>query len=325
MTVEASSMLRTRTLGRTGLEISELGFGCGAGAGLMIGDDAAEQRAAIARALELGVTYFDTAPVYGERRSETNLGRTLAALGARPVVATKVTLLPEDLDDIPAAVGASVEGSLACLERDSVDVVYLHNRIADTRGLGPGSGTGARLSVEDVLGSRGVVAGLERLRRRGKVRFFGCCAYGGETEALEEVVASDRFDALLVHYNLINQTAFLPAIPGSAIADYGRVAATAAARGMGIVVLRVLEAGLLADDSRERGTRLDALRFLRDGEGRLAPAAIRFALGNAAVSTVLIGLSGRRQVDEAVAAAAQGPLSIAELARLEVVRTRDYR
>jgi aryl-alcohol dehydrogenase-like predicted oxidoreductase len=328
-----SEMVAARDFGASGLRISEIGFGCGAGAGLMIGDDAQAQQAAVARALELGVTYFDTAPVYGDRRSEQNLGRALRGLGADPIVVTKVALATDELHDIEGAVVRSVEESLARLGRERVEAVFLHNRVAARRSATPNVRVGALLTVDDVLGSHGVVSGLERLRTRGLVRYFGCCGFGGEPAAVDELIASDRFEAMLVHYNLINQTAFRPAVAGSSIDDYAQTATRAAARGMGLVVLRVLEAGLLADNSREEGrpvtdlfrARIPALSFLRDDAGELGPAAIRFALSSAAVSTVLIGVSEAHQVDAAVSAAMAGPLSDAALERLERVRLADYR
>jgi aryl-alcohol dehydrogenase-like predicted oxidoreductase len=325
--------VKYRNLGRTGLRISEIGFGCGGGAGLMVGADADMQKAAVARALELGITYFDTAPIYGDTRSEASLGRALHALDAKPVVATKIALELDHLDDIPAAVVASVERSLTRLRRDMVEVVYLHNRVGSRRAAKPDIGVGALLTVDDVLGPRGVLAGLDQLRARGLVRFFGCCSYGGETAAIDVLVESDRFEAMLVHYNLINQTAWTPARTGSTIQDYGGIAARAAARGMGLSILRVLEAGLLAGNSRESGAagtdanrvRMHALEPLRDGDATLAPLAIRFALSNPAVSTVLIGVSEVAHVEEAVSAASRGVLTAKQLARIDAVRAADYR
>lgn len=299
----------------------------------MVRDEPEAQQAAVARALELGINYFDTAPVYGDTRSEANLGRALRALGAKPIVVTKIALLPEQLDDIESAVVTSVEQSVARLGRDQVEVVFLHNRVAARRVSKPNVRVGALLTVDDVLGPRGVVAGLERLRKSGLVRFFGCCGFGGEAAAVDELIASDRFDAMLIHYNLINQNAWRPAVPGSTVDDYGQTAVHAAAQGMGLVVLRVLEAGLLADNSREADRaittafreRLPALDFLRDADGALAPAAMRFALSNPAVSTVLVGVSETRHVEEAAAAAALGPLPAGDLERIETVRLGDYR
>jgi len=316
-----------RTLGRSSLRISEIAFGCGAasGKGLFVSDDVELQKATIARALERGITYFDTAPIYGAGRSETALGRALRALGAKPIVATKIALEVGELGDIPAAVAASVEGSLERLGRDAVEVVYLHNRVGEQRAPKPNMGVGALLSVEDVLGPRGVVAGLEALRKRGLVRHFGCCAYGGETAAIDAVAASGSFDAMLVHYNLGNQIAFYADATDPALTNYHAVAARAATHGVGAVVLRVLEAGTLADNAREVGRANTTLYadqarrydFLRDERGKLTSAAIRFALSTPGVSTVLVGVAAVEHVDDAVAASALGPLSGEQLQRIE--------
>jgi len=326
--------MKLRTVGRSSLQLSEIGFGCGTGAGLMIRDDAPAQRAAVERALERGITYFDTAPIYGNTLSEAHLGRTLRELDAGDVVVgTKIALELADLDDIAGAVVASVEGSLERLGRESLDIVYLHNRVGAARAARADIGVGALLTVADVLGPNGIVAGLRTLRARGLVNVFGCCSYGGDMRAMEALVDSDAFGIMLVHYNIINQSAFLPAVAGSHLAhDYGQIAARAVARGMGTTVLRVLEAGLLAQNPRERPSDLQAmnaqraraLAFLHDGDATLVPAAIRFALSNPGVSTVLVGISEVAHVDAAVDAAERGPLPPEQMLRIEAARARDF-
>ena len=106
-----------RPLGRTGLEASALGFGCGAVGGLLVRGEHKEMVRVVARAIELGINYFDTARVYGDGASEANLGRVLQELEADVLVGTKVRLLASEMDDIAGAVVASVEGSLERLHR----------------------------------------------------------------------------------------------------------------------------------------------------------------------------------------------------------------
>src|ERR1051325_12200668 len=103
--------MEQRLLGSTGLSVSALGFGCGAVGGLMVRGSADEQRQAVVRALDAGITYFDTAAQYGDGASEENLGRTMRDLGAwsRVVVGTKVRLAPGAAQ---GAVRASLEASL---------------------------------------------------------------------------------------------------------------------------------------------------------------------------------------------------------------------
>src|SRR5436853_5819530 len=124
--------METRTLGRTGLQVSLLGFGCGAVGGLMVKGDPADQERAVARALELGINYFDTAQMYGNGESEKNLGRVLKALKPDVYIGTKVRLPPTERGQIGAAIAASLEASLKRLGRDSVDLFQFHNAIVGT-------------------------------------------------------------------------------------------------------------------------------------------------------------------------------------------------
>ena len=128
--------MEQRQLGRTGIAVSVLGYGCGAIGGLMVKGSAAEQDRAIARAIDHGITYFDTAYAYGEGVSEANLGRALKALKANVTVGTKVRIYDTQRGDIAGTITASLEGSLARLGRDSVDIYQLHNAITRD-GLAP--------------------------------------------------------------------------------------------------------------------------------------------------------------------------------------------
>ena len=100
--------MEMRPFGRTGMRFSILGFGCGAVGGLMVRGDPADQERTVARALDAGVNYFDTAVQYGNGASETNLGRVLKVLKpANAFVGTKVRLKPEEFGHIGAAVATS--------------------------------------------------------------------------------------------------------------------------------------------------------------------------------------------------------------------------
>src|SRR4051812_38446344 len=119
--------MEKRTYGRSGLQLSLLGFGCGAVGGLMVRGEPADQERAIARALEVGVNYFDTAAQYGNGESEKNLGRILNKLKPREaIVGTKVRV-PEGASSIAEAITQSVEASLKRLAREQVDILHLHN------------------------------------------------------------------------------------------------------------------------------------------------------------------------------------------------------
>src|SRR6185436_4461527 len=107
--------MEKRKLGRTGANLSVLGFGCGAVGGLMVRGSAADQERAVAYALARGVNFFDTAPMYGDGASETNLGRVLKTLKPEIFLSTKFTIRPEDRGDIAGAITRSLEASLTRL------------------------------------------------------------------------------------------------------------------------------------------------------------------------------------------------------------------
>src|SRR2546430_15334295 len=99
--------MEKRKFGRTGLDVSLLGFGCGAVGGLMIKGAAADQERAVSRAIELGINYFDTAQMYGDGQSEINLGRVLKSLKPESYVGTKVRLPPTERGKIGEATAAA--------------------------------------------------------------------------------------------------------------------------------------------------------------------------------------------------------------------------
>ena len=170
--------MQLRMFGRTGMQLSVLGFGCGAVGGVMVRGDPADQERLVARALDAGVNYFDTAVLYGDGESENNLGRVLRKLKpANAIVGTKVRVPPGEVGRMADAITMSLEGSLVRLGLDHVDIFHLHNPITE-------GGGGSALSVRQVLDE--VVPVFERLRQQGKIRFLGISAVG-DTAALHQV------------------------------------------------------------------------------------------------------------------------------------------
>jgi len=321
-----------RTLGRTGLSVSEIGFGCGNVGGLMIRGEHADQVKAVARAMEVGINYFDTASQYGAGQSETNLGRVLNELDAQVYVGTKYRLETEDAADIKGGVIRSVDASLARMAREQVDLIQLHNRLSPQRDL-----AGGTLSVEDVLGE--VVEATEMLRAQGKVRFWGLTGVG-VTESLRLVVDSGAFYSVQTVYNLLNASAGADVAPDFDMPDYKRLIDRANAAEMGVIVIRVLAAGALSGvaerdpvavssvapigsgrDYQQDFDRSAGFRFLVD-EGYaddLVEASVRFALSNSGVSTVLVGYSNMDHLEQSVRFADKGPLPSEALDRLPQV------
>jgi aryl-alcohol dehydrogenase-like predicted oxidoreductase len=317
-----------RVFGRTGMHLSVLGFGCGAVGGLMVRGDPLDQGRTVASAIAAGVNYFDTAVLYGNGESEKNLGRVLRDLKAtNVVVGTKVRLPSEQFGHIADAVATSLEGSLARLSRDCVDIFHLHNAITDTGG-------GDALSVRQVL--EDVVPAFERLRQQGKTRFLGLTAIS-DTTALHRVIDARAFDSAQVVYNMLNPSAATELPPNYPAQDYGRLFDHTTAAGVGVVGIRVLAGGALSGSTERhpiaspppepigsamsydadvaRARRL--LPLVKEGfAASLTEAATRFAISHAAMGTILVGMATPQQFEDALAAVQKGPLPSAALDRL---------
>ncbi|MBR0694972.1 aldo/keto reductase [Bradyrhizobium lablabi] len=321
-----------RTFGRTGMQVSVLGFGCGAVGGFMVRGDPADQERTIARAIAAGVNYFDTAVQYGNGESEKNLGRVLQRLKpANVVVGTKVRLPTDDFGRVADAVRISLEGSLARLALERVDIFHLHNAITENGGE-------ASLSVRQVLDD--VVPAFERLREQGKIRFLGMTAIG-DTAALQQVVDARVFDSAQIVYNMLNPSAARDLPADYPAQDYGRLFDHTRAAGVGVVGIRVLAGGALSgsaerhpiagpapepigsamsyDADIDRARRL--IPLVKEGfAASLTEAATRFALSHPAMGTILVGMATPQQFEDALAAVEKGPLSQAALDRLYSLR-----
>ncbi|HWP57934.1 MAG TPA: aldo/keto reductase [Candidatus Acidoferrales bacterium] len=327
--------MQYRTVGKTDLSVSEIGFGCGNNAVLMVRASYQDQLRAVRRALDLGINYFDTAFAYGSGKSEENLGRILRDLGAKPVVSTKIRLEADSLSDLKGATIGAVEAALARLQRDEIDLIQLHTRITNERN----SGARFSLAPQDVLG--GVLDGFKEMRARGKVRYFGFSGLG-DPEALHRVVDSGEFHSFQVYYNMLNPSAGHRVPQGFSALDYGRIIDRAAAKGMGAAVIRVLASGALTDSPPSQGgssgqtmspgsdfpsdlARAKLVKAALGGEiASLAQAAIRFALMKPEVSTVLVGFSNVAHVEEAAACSGAGGLSDRAMAALRRLWDSDF-
>ena len=329
-------MMQYRMLGNTGLRVSEIGFGCGNVGGLMVRGSHDQQISSVRHALDLGINYFDTARAYGEGQSETNLGRVLDEIGEEVILSTKIRLESDALQDIAAATASEVEQGLARLGRGSVDLIQLHTRLVEKREPGRFA-----MTPDEVLGPGGVIEAFKRLRDQGRVGFFGFTGLG-DVEALHALVDSGEFHSFQAYYNLLNPSAGQPVPEGFSALDYRRIIDRAAAGGMGVVVIRVLAAGVLSavpesgggssreplsagSDYERDVARAHKLSFLKDhGLESLPRAAIRFAFMKPEVSTVLVGFSNNAQIDEAAACSGAGPLPEAAMAGLREIWDRDF-
>ena len=323
--------MQTRPLGRTGLEVSEIMFGCGTVGGLLTRTDADTMHEAVRRALDLGINWFDTASRYGDGMSEQNLGRLLEEVGGTPHVSTKVRLDPEDMADIPHAIERNTRECLARLQRGSVDLLQFHNHIGR-------KGDEHVVTVEDVLGSDGVADAFDKVRDKGLTRHIGFTALG-DTEYCRQLVESSRFDTAQVYYNVINPTAARTRRNIRNGQNFAGLIESCRANDVGVIAIRSLAAGIIATgenvsnpwiltrntDAEEETRKARAVYELFGGSyGTLAQTAIRFALANSDIACIDIGPGKISHIEEAVRAASAGPLPGEALAKLESLYESDF-
>jgi aryl-alcohol dehydrogenase-like predicted oxidoreductase len=299
----------------------------------MVRGERGDQVRAVRRALEAGISYFDTAPSYGDGLSEQNLGHALRELGAWEEVAvgTKVRLDPDDLADPVSAIRRSIQDSLRRLGHESVDLLQLHNHVVRARE------GGRAVALHEARGE--VAEGLARVVEAGLARHAGFTGLG-EASALREVVADGRFETMQAYFNVLNPSAgFAGASAGAQ--DFDGLIDLASATGLGVLVIRPFAAGALTaspDRAPAAGSpgppltggtdyesdldRARALATLPTELGLESPLelGLRFALAKRGVSTVLVGYSDLSQLEDAIRWADRGPLDEASMRRvLEIV------
>lgn len=269
-----------RTFGRTGLQVSEIGFG-GAPAGLRnyLGEwepereeSAGQISQAIARAVDLGINYFDTAPGYGNGTSERMFGLAIRPYRERVFLASK--LFAETADDVCR----SVEASLDRLQVAQLDVIQIH-----------GTWYGDD-EVTRILAPGGVLSGLQAVKAGGLARFIGFTTEG-VNGPVSRLIASGAFDVMQICYNLIYQHPYDPTRKAGALLE-------AEAQGMGIVTMRSLTSGIFQkwlglvfpDEMR------DPLR-----QERLRRALLSFVLSNPLVDCALVGMRTSQEAEANVA------------------------
>jgi aryl-alcohol dehydrogenase-like predicted oxidoreductase len=285
--------MRHRPLGTTGLQVSEIGFGCASywGKPAFPEDRAMEL---VHRAVELGVTFFDTGASYAAGEAEPRLGRALKGLDAsRLVVASKAGTFHVGggrigRDFSPDAVAASAERSLRHLGLDVLPLLQLH---------GPAI---AELN-DELLGA------LESLKARGLVRALGVNSF--DPAVVAHVIDLDTFDAVMVDYNVLRPERE-PLIARAAAAGKGVLAGMALAMGHTKPVLGRLRGpqdlwyaarGLIRHrDEMRRGARFGFLHRLPDVTG--SQAALAHVLQNPDVACAVIGTTRMAHLEENVAA-----------------------
>lgn len=283
--------LPKRQLGRSGMVVTEIGLG-GVGIGGLYGPVPEDEGVrTVRRALELGINYVDTSPLYME--SEARIGQFFRQNGGRPqglVLSTKMGTHPARRGDYSAE-GArwSVENSRRLLGVDSFDCVLIHDPRNDA-------------DLEQALAPGGALDELRRMRDEGIVRSTGLGVR--EHHYHRRAIASGKVDVILTYadYTLVRQTA------ASLIEE-------AAAAGVGVLLAQLVLAGQLAGPNPLEDARLqnrpelqaayDWWQWAREREVSLPALAIQFGLRNPHVGCALVGAKAAHEVEQNVQYATQ--------------------
>jgi len=310
--------MKFRRFGRTGWQVSEIGYGMWGMAG-WTGSQDAESLASLERAIDLGCNFFDTAWAYGDGHSEQLLGKALRAnAGKKLYVATKVP--PKNrqwpskreftLDESypPEYVFEYVEKSLCNIGTDTLDLIQYH-------------------TWEDQwLGDERTMRTIEKLRESGKVRAVGISMNRWEPWNGIRAVKSGLVDAVQVIYNIFDQNPEDELFPACRAHDVGVIARVPFDEGSLTGTLTAKSAWPKGD---WRGTyfvpenlqssveHADALKPLVPADSSMPEMALRFILNNADVSTIIPGMRKIRNVEGNIAASDKGPLPPALHAELQ--------
>lgn len=311
--------MKLRALGRTGIEVSEVGYGAwGIGGKMWLGGNDDESIAALRRALELGLNFIDTALVYGDGHSEQLVGEIVRDAPSPVYIASKVppkNRLWPARPGIPVAeafpydhIIQSTEESLRNLKREQIDLQQLH------------------VWNPEWIGDNDWRRAFEDLKRSGKVRAVGVSINAHQPDSALELIRTGLIDAVQVIYNIFDQSPepfLLPLALEKHVGVLARVPLDEGALTGTITEQTQFEpgdfrAGYFRDDrKRQVAEHVAALERDLDGvPGSLAQIALRFCLSNSAVTTVIPGMRRVRTVEQNCAVSDMGPLDLDTLAML---------
>jgi len=306
--------LKYRTLGKTNLEVSEVGLG-GAGIGHAWGAITDEECVrTVQKALELGVNFFDTSPVYGNGQSEINLGKGIVSRRNDVVIASKVRLrTDEHLSDMRSAIRESLDSSFKRLGTDYVDILQIHHQIGVDRGeyisaVGPPPRYAYCLDENDAVAISEV---MDELIGEGKVRYKGITAWDSDGEVIQNLLDSGRFHTAQILYNILNQTSSELPPKGFSDIDQGQTLKGAHRNDVGVICIRSHAAGALCesldrDADPESQVMIDfnkgsIIKEYRDDVfATISQLATRFCLDNSSIHTVIPGVKTIQELEEAV-------------------------
>jgi len=294
-------------LGRTGLNVSVAGLGCGGHSklGLRTGGDHQNAVAIVRRALDLGVDIIDTSEVYG---TEEAIGEAVEGRRDEVVLATKLVVNTRSGMKNAAEIEDSIDASLKRLRTDRIDIYQAHGIPIDR--------------YEAVV--RDVYPVLAAARKKGKIRFIGITeGFSGDTDhkTLREATKSNLWDTIMVGFNILNPCARAQVLPQAIAKNIGVLCMFTVRRGLQSVEnLKTFTDKMIADGALDPAAidRDRPLGFLLD-EGiveTLAEAAYRFARYEPGLHCILTGTGSIAHLEENIRSILKDPLPPDALARI---------
>ena len=312
--------MEQRRFGNLG-EVSALTLG-GGGTGQVWGPTNQEEAVATVKAaVDLGITFLDAAPTYGDGKAEDVIGKAFGGRlpdGVRASTKCRLAKLPPG--EVLERLRSSLSDSLARMRLQMVDFFFLHNMIVADEDQARYDGTPRTLFVDSVIPA------FETLKEEGLIGAWGITGIGVPDAILETIEGSPPPQTIQVITNLLDSPGALKRFEGPA--KPREIAAAAHRRGVGVMGIRAVQAGALtsefdrqlADDHPDTTDYRRAAAF-RDLSRELSesPAALahRYALSMDGVATVVLGVKNRAELEECVEAEAKGRLAPEVMARID--------
>ncbi len=311
--------MQYRTLGRTGLRVSDVGFGAMTIGGEIFGaTDDQESLRALHRAVDLGMNFIDTADAYGRGHSEELLAQVLKTRRNEIVLATKggnqFTVRQGLRNFDPDYITSALEASLKRLQIDTIDLYQLHN------------------PSPEVMQRGEIFERLDRFKQEGKIRFYGVSLEKAEDGLV--AIQTGKPDTLQVVYNILHQDPEEQLFPLAQRENIGIIARVPLERG--VLSGRFKSATEFAQKDWRKGVfseeglaqtqaAVEKLEFLvRDDVPNLAQAALRFILSNPVVSSIIPGIRTVKQVEDNVAVSGK-TLPGSDIGKLKEFYRSDFR
>jgi len=325
--------MKTRNLGKTGIQVSELILGGGYVGGILLQSDDEAKLRATQHALDSGINMIDTAPSYGNGESEKSVGKLLPQITPRPYVATKVQIHPSKRKDLAGQVEKSIHDSLARLETSSVDILQLHNPLNN-------EDDERHLSTKHLFGENGIISALEKAKNEGVTKNIGMTALG-DTHSCIQALETDAFDTAQIYYNLLNPSAGMSMPRNWVQQDFSEIINVCKKRDIGVMNIRAFAAGILASTKRtgreipvtgmgefnfadDEARALKIFDYLPDEGCTTAQQALRFSLANPHISCVVLGLANFGQLEESLAVNSKPPMTDLSLAILKKMYEENF-